>query len=57
VITGTEPDGDAIARPAQWDRDDGPPPVIVMVAEPRGRPALAPGERVLARLEPAGRDR
>jgi ribonuclease R len=28
-----------------------------MAAEPRGRPALAPGERVLARLKPVGRDR
>jgi ribonuclease R len=52
VVTGTDPDGDAIARPATWDNTDGPPPVIFMVAEPRGRPALAPGERVLARLAP-----
>jgi ribonuclease R len=54
VVTGTDPDGDAIARPAVWDNADGPPPVIFMSAEPRGRPALAPGERVLARLKPAG---
>jgi ribonuclease R len=49
-ITGTDADGDAIARPVQWDRDAGPPPVIFMVPEPGGAPALAPGERVLARL-------
>ena len=53
LVTGTDPDGDALARPVQWD-DDGPPPRILMAPEPRGRPALAPGERVLARLRPAG---
>ncbi len=52
-ITGTDPDGDAIARPVEW-REDGPPPIIYMAAVPRGRPALAPGERVLARLKPIG---
>ena len=52
-ITGTDPDGDAIARPVEW-RGDGPPPMILMAPEPRGRPALAPGERVLARLRPIG---
>jgi ribonuclease R len=53
LITGTDPDGDAIARPVQWD-DEGPPPLVLMAPEPAGRPALAPGERVLARLRPAG---
>jgi ribonuclease R len=57
VVTGTDPDGDAIARPAEWDAETGPPPVIFMAAEPRGQPALAPGERVLARLRPAGTGR
>ncbi len=50
-ITGTDPDGDAVARPVSWDSSD-PPPMILMAPEPRGRPALAPGERVLARLRP-----
>ncbi len=55
VVTGTDPDGDPIARPATWDTAaDGPAPIIFMTAEPSGRPALAPGERVLARLKPAG---
>ena len=54
VVTGTDSDGDAVARPAVWDSADGPPPTIFMAAEPRGRPALAPGERVLANLTPAG---
>ena len=31
-ITGTDPDGDAIARPAEWDAADGPPPLIFMAA-------------------------
>ena len=52
-ITGTDPDGDAIARPVNW-QGDGPPPLILMAAEARGRPALAPGERVIAKLKPIG---
>ena len=52
-ITGTDPDGDAIGRPVHWQAD-GPPPLILMAPEPRGRPALAPGERVLARLRRIG---
>ena len=51
-VTGTDPDGDAVARPASWETGAGPPPLIYMTPEPRGRPALAPGERVLARLRP-----
>jgi ribonuclease R len=55
VVTGTDPDGDPIARPATWDTAaDGPAPIIFMAAEASGRPALAPGERVLARLKRAG---
>jgi ribonuclease R len=53
-ITGTGRDGDALARPITWDNAAGPPPQIFMVPEPPGRPALAPGERVLARLRPMG---
>ena len=52
-VTGTDPDGDAIARPVSW-QGDGPPPLILMAPEARGRPALAPGERVIARLKPIG---
>jgi ribonuclease R len=50
-VTGTDMDGDAIARPVSWT-GDGPAPVVLMAPEPRGRPALAPGERVLVRLRP-----
>jgi ribonuclease R len=52
-ITGTDPDGDPVARPVDW-QGDGPPPQIYMAREPSGQPALAPGQRVLARLKPIG---
>ena len=52
-VTGTDPDGEAVARPVEWS-GDGPPPLVLMAAERRGQPALAPGERVLARLSPIG---
>ena len=50
-VTGTDLQGDAIARPVTWE-GNGPPPMILMAPEPRGQPALAPGQRVLARLRP-----
>ena len=53
IVTGTDPDGEAIARPATW-QEEGPPPQILMAPEPAGHAALAPGQRVLARLRPAG---
>jgi ribonuclease R len=53
VITGTDPDGDPIGRPVSWT-GDGKPPLILMHPEPAGRPALAPGDRILARLKPIG---
>ncbi|ACI51423.1 ribonuclease R [Gluconacetobacter diazotrophicus PA1 5] len=52
-VTGTDPDGDPIARPVVWD-GDGPAPVVFMHPEQKGRPALAPGERVVARLKRLG---
>ena len=52
-VTGTDPDGDPVARPVDW-QGDGPPPQIFMMREARGQPALAPGQRVLARLKPIG---
>jgi ribonuclease R len=53
VITGTDPDGDPVGRPVSWPHD-GKPPLVLMHPEPAGRPALAPGDRVLARLRPIG---
>ncbi len=55
-VTGIDSDGDALARPVGWD-GAGPPPFIVMHPELRGRTALAPGQRVLARLKPIGQGR
>ena len=60
-VTGTDQQGDAIARPVTWE-GSGPPPMILMAPEARGRASLAPGQRVLARLRPipgtfAGPDR
>ncbi len=52
-VTGTDPDGDAIARPVAWE-GEGPMPMIYMAPEPKGRPALAPGQRVVAKLKPIG---
>lgn len=52
-VTGTDPDGDPIARPVAWAHE-GAAPVIFMHAELRGRPALAPGQRVVARLKKIG---
>jgi len=57
-VTGTDGDGDVLARPLNW-AEDGDPPKIYMKAEKRGRrggrsadrgAALGPGDRVLARL-------
>ncbi len=55
-VTGTDRDGDAVARPVDWT-GDGPPPMVLMAPERRGTAALAPGERVLARLSPIGEDK
>jgi ribonuclease R len=40
-----------------WERTAGQPPTILMHPERKGTPALAPGERVLVRLKPAGAGR
>ena len=48
-ITGTDTDGEVLARPVSWD-DDTPPPPIVMTQEKKPRAALGPGDSVLARL-------
>jgi len=48
-LTGTDTDGEMLARPLRW-RETEPPPTIVVDPERRGGPALGPGDRVLARL-------
>jgi ribonuclease R len=55
-VFGIDPDGDPLARPVQWE-GQGRPPLIYMRPERPGQPALAPGERVLARLRPMGGDK
>ncbi|MHA1598019.1 MAG: ribonuclease R [Alphaproteobacteria bacterium] len=51
VITGTDTDGEILARPQNWEAE-GEPPTIFMAPERRGQPALGPGDRVLAKLTP-----
>ncbi len=48
VITGTDEDGETLARPLAWDGESEPPRIIVQ--EKKGSPALPPGTRLLARL-------
>ena len=50
-VSGTDPDGDPLARPVGWE-GPGRPPLVYMRPERPGQPALAYGERVLARLRP-----
>ena len=54
-ITGIDAEGDLLARPDSWDDEAGPAPTVYMAAERKGQPALGTGDRVLARLERAGR--
>src|SRR5262249_27798327 len=54
-IVGVAPDGEVLARPVAWT-DDSKPPKILMAPERRGTPALAEGDRVLARLARIGPD-
>ncbi|MEQ8194750.1 MAG: RNB domain-containing ribonuclease, partial [Rhodospirillales bacterium] len=48
-ITGTDIDGELLARPSNWE-GSGEPPKIYMAPERKGHSALGVGERVLARL-------
>jgi ribonuclease R len=52
-ITGTDTDGELLARPQQWPEGT-TPPRIYMAPERGSRSALGPGDRVLARLQPIG---
>jgi len=53
-VFGTDPDGDPLARPTAWTKEQGRPPLVYMRPERAGQAALAPGERVLARLKYIG---
>lgn len=48
-VSGIAPDGDVQARPLTWT-GEGKPPRIFMLPERKGHPALAVGDRVLAKL-------
>ncbi|MEX2451624.1 MAG: ribonuclease R [Rhodospirillales bacterium] len=48
-ITGTDVDGELLARPSNWE-DAAAPPKIFMAPERKGHTALGIGERILARL-------
>ena len=54
-LTGRDPDGEFLARPAEWSDAEGGPPPTIYVAATRDRRGPAPGigDRVLARLAPA----
>ena len=51
-ITGTDNDGELLARPLSWESNDEPPAIYVM--PPKEGAALAIGHRILARLERRG---
>ncbi len=54
-ISSIDIDGDLIAIPAEWQPDlQGPAPRIEIIPDKRGHPALAVGERALARVRKAG---
>ncbi|MCW5750491.1 MAG: ribonuclease R [Alphaproteobacteria bacterium] len=48
-IADTDLDGELVARPANWRTEDAPPRVLMAPVGP-GQPALATGDRVLARV-------
>ena len=49
-VSGTDSDGELLARPASWRGDDDPP-TIYLAPERRGQPALTRGDRALVRLQ------
>jgi ribonuclease R len=56
-ITGRDPDGEFVARPATWEEEHGPAPRILMVESKRdAAPVAGIGDRVLARITPLGAD-
>ncbi|MDE0522261.1 MAG: ribonuclease R [Boseongicola sp.] len=48
-VNGIDTDGDLIARPPEWQGQGEAPTILVL--QRSGDPALAPGDRILARLE------
>ncbi len=52
-ITGTDADGEVLAKPAVWNQEVAPPQ-IYLAPQRRGHAAAGPGDRVLARLQKVG---
>jgi ribonuclease R len=48
-VTGTDSDGELIARPLVWE-SGAPAPRIALAPSPKGTPAIGVGDRVLAKL-------
>ncbi|MBN9547104.1 MAG: ribonuclease R [Alphaproteobacteria bacterium] len=51
-VTGTDTDGELLARPLSWESNSEPPPIYV--APPKDGAALSAGHRILGRLERRG---
>jgi ribonuclease R len=51
-ITGTDTDGETLARPLDWNSNDAPP--VIYLIPPKDGAAPGPGDRLLARLEKHG---
>lgn len=49
-VSGIDTDGEVMARPLNWNEEDGPPPKIYMAPQRHGQQALGLGDRVLVRL-------
>ena len=50
VGSGTEHDGELLARPVKWTGEGDPPPILYVPS--KGDPALGEGDRFLAKLHP-----
>jgi ribonuclease R len=55
VVTGTDAEGEVLARPATWPEGKIPPTIRMMPERP-GQPALGRGDRALAKLMSIGPD-
>jgi ribonuclease R len=53
-VSGTDDDGELLARPLNWDSNEEPP--VIYVIPPKDGGAPGPGDRLLARLERHGDD-
>jgi len=53
-VSGTDDDGEVLARPLNWDSNEQPPRIYIIPPKDGGAPG--PGDRLLARLEKHGDD-